>query len=311
VTEDLVTKVEELSDGATVVERGRPGARLPREHADEFHGDHHVYEPHRVGLPPMGSYLRELWRRRQFAVELSRTTLRAQHFDTVLGQLWLVLNPLLLACIYFLLIDILRGHGRGPEFFAHLIAGMFAFHFISGALTQGVKSVTGGGRLILNTAFPRTLLPLSSVLTSFLRFLPCVPLYAVMHALAGLPFGAHLLWVLPIFAIIVVFAAGCSMLVAALQVYFRDVSNFLPYFNRIWMYSSPVLYYLNEVPVHLRHVIDLNPLTPMFGALSEVLIEGQAASTGYLVWGLAWAVGMLLVGGIFFISREREFAVRL
>jgi teichoic acid transport system permease protein len=311
VTEDLVTKVEEMSEGTSVVERGRPGERLPREHEDEFTSEHHVYEPHRVGLPPMGSYVRELWRRRQFAFEMSRTTLRAQHFQTALGQLWLVLNPLLLTAVYFLLVDILRGGSRGAAFFAHLMAGLFAFHFISGSLTQGVKSVTGGGRLILNTAFPRTLLPLSSVLTGFLRFLPCVLVYAVMHAIAGLPFGPHLLWVIPIFGIIIVFAAGCTMLVAALQVYFRDVSSFLPYFNRIWMYGSPVLYYLSEVPEHLRHVINLNPLTPMFGALSEVLVLGHGASWGYLAWGSAWAFGMLVLGGLFFISREREFAVRL
>jgi hypothetical protein len=65
------------------------------------------------------------------------------------------------------------------------MAGLFAFHFISGALTQGAKSVVGGGRLILNTAFPRTLLPLSAVLTSFLRFLPCILVYAVMHTIRG------------------------------------------------------------------------------------------------------------------------------
>ena len=95
----------------------------------------------------------------------------------------------------------------------------------------------GGGRLILNTAFPRTLLPLSSVLTSFLRFLPCVLVYAVVHGIAGLPVGPQLLWVLPIFAIIASFATGVTMLVAAAQVYFRDVSSFLPYFNRIWLYA--------------------------------------------------------------------------
>ena len=56
--------------------------------------------------------MRELWRRREFAFELARTKLRAQHFDTVFGQLWLVLNPLLLACVYFMLVDILRAADR-------------------------------------------------------------------------------------------------------------------------------------------------------------------------------------------------------
>ena len=57
--------------------------------------------------------MRELWRRREFACELSRTNLRAQHFDTAFGQLWLVLNPLLLALVYFVLVDILRGGAAG------------------------------------------------------------------------------------------------------------------------------------------------------------------------------------------------------
>ena len=316
MSEETATKVDEVSEGpaTSVVDRRREEEarrRLPREHEDEFSAEHRVYEPHRVGLPPLGAYLRELWRRRQFAFELSRTTLRAQHFSTALGQLWLVLNPLLLTCVYFLLVDILRSGTGGAPFFAHLMAGLFAFHFISGSLNQGVKSVVGGGRLILNTAFPRTLLPLSSVLTSFLRFLPCVFVYAVVHGIAGLPVGPQLLWVLPIFAIIASFATGLTMLVAAAQVYFRDVSSFLPYFNRIWLYGSPVLYYLYEVPKHLRHIIDLNPLTPMFGALNEVLGLGRAPSAGYMVWGLAWAVVAVVVGALFFISREREFAVRL
>src|SRR5437763_2685849 len=101
---------------------------------DEFTGQHHVYVPHRIGLPPIRSYLRELWRRREFAFELARTDMRSQHLDTTFGRLWLVLNPLLLAGVYFLLVDIIRrGHSRGPTFLAHLIAGIFAYYYISGA----------------------------------------------------------------------------------------------------------------------------------------------------------------------------------
>src|SRR6195952_2734674 len=109
-------------------------------------------------LPRPSRHRREAWRRREFAVEPSRTKLREQHFDTAFGQLWLVINPLLMALVYFVLIDILRAsHAGGPKFFAHLVSGLFAFYFINHSLTVGVKSVTKGGRLILNSAFPRAL----------------------------------------------------------------------------------------------------------------------------------------------------------
>ena len=284
----------------------------PAREENEFTSERHVYEPHKIGLPPLRPYVRELWRRREFAREMARTNLRAQHFNTVFGQLWLVLNPLLLACVYFLLVYILRGSGsRGVEFFAHLLAGLFAYYFISDSIRLSVKSVTGGGRLILNTAFPRVLLPLSSVITAFLRFLPTLIIYIPVHAIAGLPLGPSLLWIFPLIALMFVLASGAAMLVSALQVYFRDVKNFLPYFLRVWLYSSPVLYYADEVPDGLHWILYVNPLGGMLTAWSDVLIFGATPEAWALGMVTAWSFAIFIGGGLFFVSREREFAVRL
>jgi teichoic acid transport system permease protein len=288
------------------VDQARGGGRTVEWSAEE-----HVYEPHRVGLPPLVPYVRELWRRREFAVELSRTNLRAQHFNTAFGQLWLVLNPLLLAFVYFLLVDILR-HGHRPHgFFAHLVAGIFAYYFVSGAVRESAKSVTGGGRLVLNTAFPRTLLPLSTVITAFKRFVPTFLIYIPIHLASGLPVGIADLWVVPIVAELALIAAGLSMFVAALQVYFRDVKSFLPYVLRIWLYASPVLYYAHEVPGHFSWILYANPLGSPLAAWSDVLQKAQAPPGLEMVVGLAWGVVLFVTGALFFMSREREFAVRL
>jgi teichoic acid transport system permease protein len=282
--------------------------RRPRgESADE----RHVYEPHRTGLPPIGRYVRELWRRRDFAAELSRTNLRAQHVNTVFGLLWLVLTPLMLAAVYFILVDILRGGSRGEEFFAHLVACLFAYYFIQQAAQKSVKSVTSGGRLILNTAFPRALLPLAAVRTAFVRFLPCLAIYAPLHLLTGLPVEATLLWVVPLLAILVVFASGLAMMLAAAQVYFRDLREFLPYALRVWLYVSPILYFADEVPDRYDVVLSINPLGPILTAWSDVLNRGEAPAAGVVGLAVAWAAGVFVVGGLFFVSREREFAVRL
>jgi teichoic acid transport system permease protein len=289
----------------------RNGRGLPGTREDEFTGERHVYEPHSAGLPPLGSYVRELWRRREFALELSRTRLRAQHFNTVFGQLWLVLNPLLLAGVYFVLVDILRPRSGGLDFFAHLMACLFAYYFVSNSMREGVKSVVKGGRLILNTAFPRALLPLSSVLNSFIKFVPTIAIYAPVHVLAGLPFGPQLLWLLPLTALLVVLASGLAMLVSALQVYFRDLSNFLPYLLRVWVYVSPILYYAHEVPKRYDVILALNPLAPILTAWSDVLNAGHAPNPGDVALGAAWAFALFIAGALFFVSREREFAVRL
>jgi teichoic acid transport system permease protein len=277
----------------------------------EWATERHVYEPHRVGLPPIGPYVRELWRRREFAYELSRTKLQGQHFDTVFGKLWLVLNPLLLALVYFILVDILR-RGHSPSgFFAHLVAGIFAYYFVSGAVREGAKSVVSGGRLVLNTAFPRTLLPLSTVVTSFKRFVPTFIIYIPIHLASGLPVGLVDLWIVPIVLCLALVAAGLSMFVAALQVYFRDVKNFLPYVLRIWLYASPVLYYAHQVPDKYTPLISINPIGALLSAWSDVLNAGHGPAAGDMLLGFGWGVVLFIGGALFFMSREREFAVRL
>ncbi len=270
-----------------------------------------MYEPHKVGLPPLGSYVRELWKRREFAFELARTNLREQHFNTVFGQLWLVINPLLLAGVYFILVDILRAGSRGDEFFAHLMAGLFAYYFFQQSLQQGVRSVVSGGRLILNTAFPRALLPISSVITAFLRFLPTLAIYVPVHLITGQPVGPELLWLIPIALILAVFTAGMTMLVAAGQVYFRDLKSFLPYATRVWLYATPILYYAREVPDRYDWILAVNPLGSIITAWSTVIDQGRAPALDDMLLGLGWAIGIFVVAATFFISREREFAVRL
>jgi teichoic acid transport system permease protein len=286
-------------------------AHQPHHRENDFAEVHHVYEPHLVGLPPLLPYLREAWRRRGFAVELARTKLRAQHFNTVFGQLWLVLNPLMLAAVYFVLVDILRGGDRGEDFFAHLMAGIFAYYFVSGAVRNGTKSIVSGGRLILNTAFPRVLLPLSSVVIAFMRFVPTLLIYVPVHLALGLPIGPQLLWVFPLVGLLIVLSSGLAMIVAALQVYFRDLKSFMPYLLRVWLYGSPVLYYAHEMPEQYRFLLDVNPLGQLLAAWSEVLNRGGAPTGHELAVSAAWAFGFLIVGFVFFVSREREFAVRL
>jgi ABC-type polysaccharide/polyol phosphate export permease len=286
-------------------------ATQPHHRENDFAEEHHVYEPHLVGLPPLAPYIREAWRRRAFAFELSRTKLRAQHFNTVFGQLWLVLNPLLLACVYFVLVDILRGGTSQPGFFAHLVAGIFAYHLVSDAVRQGTKSVVSGGRLILNSAFPRVLLPLGSVISAVKRFLPTIVIYIPLHFASGLPLGPHLLWVIPLFALLVVMATGLAMIVAALQVYFRDLKDFMPYLLRVWLFASPVLYFADQMPEKYQFLLYVNPLGELLAAWSDVINLGGTPSVEELAVASAWAFGLLITGFIFFVSREREFAVRI
>ena len=106
------------------------------------------------------------------------------------------------------------------------------------------------------------------------------------------------------------FGFGLAMIFGTLQVYFRDVASFLPYFIRIWLYLSPVIYYAESLPKFLKPFMILNPLYPIAGGYGEAL-GGHAPSASVILGGAAWAIGACVAGALLFMSREREFAVRL
>ncbi|MDO5503773.1 MAG: ABC transporter permease [Actinomycetia bacterium] len=284
---------------------------IERAHESGFLTDVQVYEPHRVGLPPLKPYFVELWRRRQFAAELSRAEMRGANTRTFFGQIWLVLNPLLLAGVYFVLVMILRGGGAGLAFFAHLTAGLFGFYFISGAISAGAKSVVSSGSLIANMAFPRLLMPLSAVRTAWFRFLPPLAVYFIIHAATGMDWSWKMLLSVYFIGCMLLIAIGFAAVFAALQVYFRDTTSFLPYFLRIWLYMSPILWYLEEVPARLAPLMQFNPLFSIIGGFSDLLVRGTIPPLYIWVVAPLWGIGFIILGALFFMSREREFAVRL
>lgn len=269
-----------------------------------------VYEPFRAGLPPLGRYWKSLWARRTFISQYSKSELREQHFDSVFGQLWLVLNPLLLSAVYFLLIVIIGGSSDSTRY-GHLTASLFLFYLVSNSLTGGVKSVTAGQRLILNTAFPRIMLPISATIIALFKFLPTLLVFLVMRTIIGLPFGWELLWAIPVFFITILFALGVAITISCVNVYFRDITSFLPYLTRTLLYLSPILYEASSLSPKLRALEVFNPLFPILDSWSKAVVHSQVPETSSMLQGLAWALGIFLVGTYFFLSREREFAVRL
>jgi teichoic acid transport system permease protein len=276
--------------------------------------EHHVFRSRRSGVPRLRVYLPELWQRREFVYELARCTLRAQNYLNAFGQLWLILNPLLMGFVYYVLVDILSNGSHKSDYFSVLLAGLFLYTFFSSILSQSAGSIIGSSRLVLNSRLPRLVLPITQIVIAFMRFMPCMVVFLAVHTIQRLPWGLDAFYALPAFLEVTLFGAGLGFVCATLQVYFRDFSNFLPYVTRIWMFLSPVLWELQaQLDKHdlKSHVIALNPLSPMIGAWGDALVYNIAPPALWLLEGAGWALLAMAGGVLVFIRREREFSVRL
>jgi teichoic acid transport system permease protein len=195
--------------------------------------------------------------------------------------------------------------------YAHLTGSLFLFYLVSNAMNGGAKSVTSGEKLILNTAFPRLALPFSTTIVAFFKFLPTLPVFLIIKFALGLEFSWQMLWGLLVILIALIFGLGIAILISAANVYFRDVATFLPYLNRTLLYVSPVLYEASNVNQSIAFIKNINPFFPILDSWSRVMVHNEALIWSDVTKAAIWAVTTFLIGTYIFLTREREFAVRV
>lgn len=270
-----------------------------------------VYEARKGSLPHLGRYFAGVWSKRRLVWALAQAAVKAGHLDTWFGRLWTVLNPLLLGLTYYLLIGVILGKDTTFEYLATLLGGLFAFYFTRSAVGSGANAIIKGGAMVRATSVPRMILPLSSVAIALRTYFPTLLVYVLFHVVGGLPITPALVMVPVMILIHTIINTGLALLFATSTVYFRDTSSFLPYLLRIWMYLTPVLYLYHEIPQRIRPYMELNPLYRLFSAWQQVLFEGSFPSLANLAIALGWAIAMFVLGSYLFLTKEREFAVRL
>jgi teichoic acid transport system permease protein len=283
------------------------------ENSSVLETESRIIRPFRAGIPNLRQYFTDARRRKEFVLELSRAERAEEHLDTVFGQLWSVLSPLLSSGVYYLFIFVVQGGHQGTEFFLHLVAGIFIFELISTAGTRGANSIVRAGALINNTSFPRVLLPLTDILTAFRVFLPAMFIYAMFHlALGGTLYFASLQAIVAL-VLLIMFASGLAMFASTAQVYFRDTQALMPFALRLTMFLSPVLYFPEQAKALLdgRFLAVFNPVFCMVQIFSGSLVRGDTFDLWTWVIAIFWATISLVGGFWFLVSREGEFAARI
>lgn len=276
----------------------------------EYSDVEYVFEPHSATMPDLREYLASLWDRRVFMTELAQADLRTARSRTSLGNLWSVLNPLFQASIYYFLYTVLRNSPQNRAWLPVLITNFFLYSLTMQAMSEGGSSVKRAKGLMLNSSFPRALLPVTSVYKSLRQFVTSALVLAVIFPLVGGKVGPGL-FVLPIvFAIHVVMNVGISLLVSTYVVLVPDATNVMNFVSRILFFVTPVIYPVTLLSSGVKPFIAWQPLYPVFASYQAITTGGSPNALLVLEAAL-WAGALLVVGGRLFMRREREFAMHL
>jgi len=276
----------------------------------EYSNVEYVFDAHSSTVPEVREYIDSLWDRRVFLVELAKADLRTARSKTALGNIWMVLNPLFQASIYYFLYTVLRNSPQSKLFLPVLIANFFFFGLSTTALSDGGNSIRRGKGLMLNSSFPRAMLPLTTIYKSLREFIPSLFVLLVMFPLVGGNFGAGFFLLPIVFALQVVMNIGIALLVSTYVTLVPDAGNVMSFVSRILFFVTPVIYPIALLPPNIKPFIAWQPLFPLF-ACYQAIFAGTTPSALYVVETIAWAVALVLVGGRLFMRNERRFTAKI
>ena len=263
-------------------------------------------------IPPLGSYLKQTWQRRDFIIELARARSTAEYSDSVLGRVWQLLTPLLNAAIYFFIFGILLGTKKGIEnYTTFLVAGVFVFNFMQVSVTLAASALPRNLLLIQAIHFPKLVLPLAVVVQQFQQYLVSLAVLIVIVLLSGEP--VTLMWLaMPVVLILqILFATGLGLIFARWGANSRDINQLLPFFTRTWRYVSGVFFSITVFTATFAEwistVLLLNPGAVYIDLVRDSLMTSQTNRPIIWLMGVFWAFLFFLVGLIYFYRGERKY----
>jgi lipopolysaccharide transport system permease protein len=257
-----------------------------------------------------GQYWRDLFRYRELFYFLAWRDVLVRYKQTVIGVLWAVLRPLLTMVVFvFVFSRIAKLPSDGVPYPVMVFAAMLPWQLFATSLSEGSNSLITNSNLISKVYFPRLIVPVSSIIVSFVDFAISVGLLGLIMAWYHVWPDWHLL-ALPLFTLLALVAsAGAGLWLAALNVEYRDFRYVVPFIVQFGLYVSPVGFSSSIVPEKWRLLYSLNPMVGVIDGFRWAISAGRAALyIPGLLCSIAVAIVLLVTGIWYFRKMERTFA---
>jgi ABC-2 type transport system permease protein len=255
--------------------------------------------------------LRDIYAYREMISNLVKKDLRGRYKGSVLGFLWTFINPLFQIIIYTFVFSIVMKSGI-DKFYLYLIVGLIPWIFFHASINGGAVSIISQQDMVKKIYFPREVLPIAYVTSSFINMLFSFIIVFLVLLISGLGVSPVALLFLPlVFLIEYIVALGIALLSAALTVYFRDLEHILGIVTMAWMYLTPIVYSIDMVPVSLLPIFNANPITPIIAAYRDILYYKKIPQIDTLIHAAFLGFFILCFGGYTFSRLQKNFVEEL
>lgn len=246
-----------------------------------------------------------LWRNRSLIHASAKREVLGRYRGSALGLLWSFFNPLFMLTVYtFVFSEVFKARWSASsssktEFALVLFAGLIVFNLFAECVNRAPGLVLANPNYVKKVVFPLEILPFVGLMSALYHALISLGVWLVAYVVFfGVPHVSVLLFPL-VLAPLVLFIMGLSWGLASLGVFLRDVSQIMGVVTAVLMFLSPIFYPTSSLPEAYRHLLYLNPLTPVIEMTRDLLYWGKLPelldlslywlATSAIAWlGFAW-----------------------
>jgi len=262
------------------------------------------------GRPPLVTYVRQIWERRHFTIEMARGMTLGSNEGTRLAQAWEFITPILWAALYLFIFGVVISTKAGIDNFAgFLVTGLFIFRFVSGCMTLGANSIRKNMGLITSLQFPRALVPIAAATAELFSLVPALIVLFALALVTGETLRWHMLLLIPAIALMFTFTMGVAMFAARAVSDLPDLVNVLPFVTRAMMYVSGVFFSIDHFAGKgtLGHLLAYQPLAIYIELTRSALLEEVVVRPTAWLWAIGWAVSFFGLAFIYFWRAEAKY----
>lgn len=257
--------------------------------------------------------LKELWKYRDLVILFVKRDLKNVYKQTVLGPLWIVINPFLSTFVFTVIFGIIANISTDgiPQFLFYM-SGNILWSFFSSCFNRASSTFLSNARIFGKVYFPRFVMPLSGIIYNSITFLVQFVMFAILVAVYAL-IGANvhpnlIVLALPILLIHIAFlGTGTGLIISSLTTKYRDLNVLVSFGLTLWMYLTPVVYPVSQIPESFRFIMLLNPVAPIVETFRYAFLGSGSFEWFFLLISAAVTAVLLILGMIVFNQVEKNF----
>lgn len=257
--------------------------------------------------------LKELWQYRDLVLLFVKRNYTTRYKQTILGPLWLIFNPLITVILYNLVFGKIAGLSTdGSPQFAFYLCSNAIWSYFSVCISNTSSTFLANAGIMGKVYFPRLVMPVSAVITGMLDlFIQMIMLFFVIvfYLLTGSSINiSGMIILLPVIIIqVALLGLGCGIIIAACTTKYRDLAVLVTFGIQLWMYASPVVYTVTNVPIRYMNIYMCNPMAPIICIWRYSILGSGELMLKY--WGVSWimTIVIVLVGVLIFSRIEKTF----